>query len=289
MMRKTIILGLLVFSLLAVSTLSVQADDSLSVDDDIHDVVNDFEEIVTRDNIDIANVACEVSGDTLECTLTLIQGGVITDSESIIYGLYVSTTENEYTVLYSYGECVVYDIYGGEPENIEYSGVGTRTITISFEMSDSDDEPLEIYGTTMDLSDTDTTYIDSTEIGEPNLTVSASASSQGKVGESIDFSGSASGGTSPYEYSWDFGDGEAADERNPSHTFTEEGEYEVLLLVTDSNDDYGFDTVVVTISASGSSGDGDSTGSGSNLTLFIALIAIVVVIGLAVLFYVMRR
>src|SRR5690606_4949840 len=35
-------------------------------------------------------------------------------------------------------------------------------------------------------------------------------------------------------FSWDFGDGNTSTEANPTHTYTENGEYRVTLVVTDS-------------------------------------------------------
>lgn len=57
----------------------------------------------------------------------------------------------------------------------------------------------------------------------------------GSVGESIQFTGSASGGTTPYSFSWDFGDGSTSTEQNPTHSYTVEGEYTVILTVTDDD------------------------------------------------------
>ncbi|MCK4995641.1 MAG: right-handed parallel beta-helix repeat-containing protein [Thermoplasmatales archaeon] len=49
----------------------------------------------------------------------------------------------------------------------------------------------------------------------------------------IHFNGYACSGIPPYEWFWDFGDDATSDEQNPTHTYTEAGEYTVSLTVTD--------------------------------------------------------
>jgi PKD repeat protein len=68
-----------------------------------------------------------------------------------------------------------------------------------------------------------------------NLSADAAGNYTGSVGEIIEFSGSASGGVEPYNWSWNFGDGNTSDLKNPSNIYDEEGTYEVNLTVTDFN------------------------------------------------------
>ena len=51
---------------------------------------------------------------------------------------------------------------------------------------------------------------------------------------SVSFSGSASGGTAPYSYSWDFGDGTTSAAQNPGHVYSALGNYTAILTVTDN-------------------------------------------------------
>ncbi len=55
------------------------------------------------------------------------------------------------------------------------------------------------------------------------------------VGTSVSFSGSASGGASPYTYSWDFGDGSTGTGSNVTHTYSLAGTFPVSLTVKDSS------------------------------------------------------
>jgi PKD repeat protein len=58
----------------------------------------------------------------------------------------------------------------------------------------------------------------------------------GAVGEVIQFTGSANNGNPPYEYHWVFGDGATANQQNPTHSYSTEGNYTVVLSVTDSDE-----------------------------------------------------
>ena len=287
-MMKKVVLGLIICSFLAASAFSVKAADSITTTDNEEDVVNEYGAVVPRDNIDIASVSCEKTGGAVDLQLTLVDGGEIQNSEFIIYQIYLITSENEYDATYYYGEVIVYDQYYTELEGAEYSGEGTRTLTISFDLVDSDEDPMQISGTTMEISEDGESYFaDSTEIGEPTLTVDAGESYEGEVGESISFSATVEDGTSPYEWQWDFGDGEYSFEQNPSHAYEEEGTYEAYVLVMDSNDNYGMAEVTVVISAS--SGGTVSSDSESGITMFVALITTIIIIGIAVLIYITRR
>jgi uncharacterized delta-60 repeat protein len=56
----------------------------------------------------------------------------------------------------------------------------------------------------------------------------------GAIPLTVDFTGSATGGTPPYSYSWDFGDSGSSAVQNPSHTYSSAGTFNAVLTVTDS-------------------------------------------------------
>ena len=64
-----------------------------------------------------------------------------------------------------------------------------------------------------------------------SFTLSPSSPSQGTT---ISFTPSVSGGTLPYSYSWDFGDGATSTVAYPSHLYTLSGTYTIQLTVTDN-------------------------------------------------------
>jgi PKD repeat protein len=74
----------------------------------------------------------------------------------------------------------------------------------------------------------------------PPLVATASGSTHVTVtGSPVYFYGSASGGISPYTYSWSFGDGGSSTLQNPSHTYTSTGSYLARLTVVDAGG-FGF-------------------------------------------------
>src|SRR5215213_2027224 len=64
----------------------------------------------------------------------------------------------------------------------------------------------------------------------------------------FEFEANAIGGTEPYTYSWDFGDGsERSNEETVEHTFEEAGMYDVALTITDAEGRTASDTIAITI------------------------------------------
>ena len=80
---------------------------------------------------------------------------------------------------------------------------------------------------TYSISDSDFTII--------GFNVDANGPYQASAGELIQFTGTAENGNPPYVYHWDFGDGDTSDEQNPTHIYDVEGNYTVVLSVTDSD------------------------------------------------------
>ncbi len=111
-----------------------------------------------------------------------------------------------------------------------YSGIGNFTIT------------MPVKGTfTESLSATDangltTTGSASVVIAAQPMTVNFSFSGTLYSGSLTTFTATVSGGTSPYAYSWNFGDSSTIGTINPvAHTYLAAGNYSVLLTATDAN------------------------------------------------------
>ncbi len=78
------------------------------------------------------------------------------------------------------------------------------------------------------------------------LAVYAGGPYEGEVGEEIKFEGLVTGGTPPYTYHWDFGDGNNASVEDPVHSYSSPGVYTVWFNATDNTSE-ACDSTIVTI------------------------------------------
>lgn len=67
------------------------------------------------------------------------------------------------------------------------------------------------------------------------------------VGEEIQCSATISGGTEPYTYDWDFGDGNTSSEQNPTHVYQSMDNFTISLSVLDNIGAYGSNYTQVNI------------------------------------------
>jgi len=80
-----------------------------------------------------------------------------------------------------------------------------------------------------------------------SLVADANGPYEGMAGEPVQFFGNAFGGSAPYSWSWDFGDGVTSTEQNPTHTYIDTDTYMVTLTVTDAANNSDNDTTTATI------------------------------------------
>ena len=126
------------------------------------------------------------------------------------------------------------DSGSGQFPSHQYSSDGSYTATVT--VTDSKGSV-----------DTDTASV---TITTPALVADANGPYDGYTGKSISFIGSATGGCTPYSYSWTFGDGGTSDQQNPTHTYSTADLYTVTLTITDSKSTSDVDTTTATIVAS---------------------------------------
>ena len=78
--------------------------------------------------------------------------------------------------------------------------------------------------------------------GVDELETDANGPYYGLINQPVQFTGSSSGGYSPYSYHWDFGDNQYSDEQNPAHIYTNAGNYMATFTVTDNTTNTSNDT-----------------------------------------------
>ncbi len=83
--------------------------------------------------------------------------------------------------------------------------------------------------------------------GKGPLWVEANGPYSGYAHKSIQFSGTIYGGTLPYSYHWDFGDGATSTEQNPKHAYDHYGNYTATFTVTDADGNSSSDTTSVVV------------------------------------------
>ena len=91
-------------------------------------------------------------------------------------------------------------------------------------------------------------YYDDLSLEEPQpLSCDADGPYEGLVDEEIQFYGTAAGGKPPYEYLWDFGNGDTSTVEDPVYAYSEPSVYTVNLTVTDSDQNIAWDETIATI------------------------------------------
>src|SRR5207247_1514823 len=104
-----------------------------------------------------------------------------------------------------------------------YSSAGTYTVTLTVQDSGSPKQTVSSQHSVIVSSP------------PPALTASFTYSpSSPQVGQTVSFTGSSSGGTSPYSYSWSFGDGSTGTGSPVTHSYSSAGSFTVTLTVKDS-------------------------------------------------------
>jgi PKD repeat protein len=121
-----------------------------------------------------------------------------------------------------------------------YSASGTYTATLTVTDSSSPAKTATSQVTT-----------NVSAVGNP-LAASVSANpTSGQVPLNVSFTGTATGGTPAYHYSWNFGDGSATSTtQNPTHSYATAGTYTATLKVTDSASPAASASSTVTVTAS---------------------------------------
>src|SRR5215217_4627134 len=106
-----------------------------------------------------------------------------------------------------------------------------------------------------------------TTITEPLTVGIISNGTESVVPATFEFQANLTGGTEPYTYIWNFGDGsEESDEQTVLHTFEEAGTYNVTLAATDTDNQNAFDSIEISVEELAEEGGGEATTTVQNQT-----------------------
>jgi hypothetical protein len=316
--KKVLIASITACILLLLMSCAAAIDENKTIIDEIDDVIDINGDIVTSDpDINVANVDIEqisyLRSDE-KVTIALTVAGQIENRGSLLdlemeseffnvdtagYTLVLITDERDYTITYVNFTCTLayFDDLGNDTNiNITDFTVIGDTLTVNFNLENPD----EIYDTLSglsqymkfsleDLSDVsgfeDITLLFDEATDSP-LSVIIFEYNDGTIDNPLNFSAIATGGTPPYSFRWDFGDGSTSTDRNPVHSYQSSGDYTVNLTVTDSDGTSAGDEVPVTIL---SSENGNGGGGEPNIMIFFAVIVVIAIVGVIIVIYIIRR
>ena len=168
-MRKSIFTKGLIFGIIILFQgvcipYSIQTDQGqvLSLTDFTNDVLDATTgKMVSRPNIDIYKVSASQEGIVIELKLQLIDGGEIQNNLHIYYEMDLATDLHSYMAFFGGGEIGVTDENDTDIDIINYSGVGTNELSISFNLYSSDEECLNLSAATFEFSsETEEGYYD---------------------------------------------------------------------------------------------------------------------------------
>jgi len=155
---------------------------------------------------------------------------------------------------------------GQAPLNVNFTGSATGgTAPYSYSWNFGDDQastsqnpfhsyPSEgAYTATLTVTDNEggnavaSQVLTVTKTGASLAAAMSATPTSGQAPLNVNFTGSATGGTAPYSYSWNFGDGQTSTSQNPSHTYASVGDYTATLTVTDNNGANAVASQVITV------------------------------------------
>ena len=271
----------------------------------IEDVENDVMDISgqlssAKPNIDITEIT--YTKDGRKATLTVSVKGTIEnrgdideilegedfDIDIVSYTFSLVTSNETYYVTYVNEICNISHGYvAWDSDNYSVAG---DTLTVFFNLRDETETYEALDAEAYDWKSLEI-YFDYATSEEIPLTIDAGISYEGKVGESIDFTGFAIGGTPPYTWYWEFGDDSTATEQNPTHTYSEADDYLTTLTVTDNSDPQQEESVTVGVEITNGNGGngGDHQDGDSNIMLFGIVIIIIIIVGIIAVVAIIRR
>lgn len=266
-----------------------------SAEDNVMDFMGEYTD--EKPNIDILELTYTRSGAHVTLTLK-VKGNIENrgnfddllsvdeefDIDLVYYGFTLYTSDDIYYILYLNEVCNI-STSTGEYNTDDFS-VSADTLTVNFDLENDSETYDSLEGEAWDFKSLEI-YVDLATDEEIPLVVDAGTEYEANIGETINFTGFAYGGSFPFTYEWDFGDGSTSEQKNPKHSYSESGEYTVSFTVIDSvgTTETAEATVVILSENGGNGEDGES----SNVMIFATLIIIIIIVGIAAVAIILRR
>jgi PKD repeat protein len=176
------------------------------------------------------NISIRILAENYDKTVTSLRGmslDVINET----------TSSQDVTEEYSDLGASLKNLEATETQLLKIMESATRTediLSIQRELTNVRGQIEQIKGRMQYLERTTATSLININLSEAVIAVKFSADKvHADIDEDINFSAEINGGFAPYNYQWDFGDGNTSIEKSPTHAYLDAGVYSVSVKVTD--------------------------------------------------------
>jgi hypothetical protein len=291
MIKKIFISTLVLIGLVISSSTVFAADETITHTDDINDIFSDYEENLTREDIDIEVVSAIKTGDEVELRLKLIDGGEIKKSliPTILYWMTLQTSHHSYSATYTgidwselgegfedYDSEAIVESDLGTVDINSFSGEGENVLSIKFDLYSANERLISISEVLALESATDgNTFSDMYLVDE--LFIRNDEEYEAIAGKSFTLNASLEeGNPDDYEWLWVFDDSNIMIEgQTPTYTINKPDVYTGVVYAYDSDGNYGIDYFSVNVSKS-STGNGGGGNNQPGFELLVVIVAIAV-------------